>query len=148
MVRKYKPNAKIALLSNATTLDRKKIIEALQQLDLVLLKLDAGAQETFDAVNKPIVGINLNNIIDQMVGLDNLIIQSAIINGNPQNCAPDQLQEWFKALQKIKAKEVQIYTIERPAWYPGITKYDQLEELAQVSRRVTGLNVIAYQRNN
>jgi len=148
MVRKYKPNAKIALLSNATTLDRKKIIEALQLLDLVLLKLDAGAQETFDAVNKPFVGINLNNIIDQMVGLDNLIIQSAIINGNPQNCAPDQLQEWFKALQKIKAKEVQIYTIERPAWNPGITKYDQLEELAQVSRRVTGLNVIAYQRNN
>jgi len=104
LVRKFKPNARIAVLSNASTLDRKKIYEALQLLDRVLLKLDAGDQETFNTVNQPIVGINLSNIIDHMTGLDNLIIQSAIINGNPQNCAPDQLQEWFKALQKIKSK--------------------------------------------
>ena len=148
LVRKYKPNARIALLSNATTLDRKEIVDALKLLDRILLKLDAGDQETFNEVNQPIVGINLTNIIDHMVGLDNLIIQSAFITGNPQNCAPDQLQEWFKAIQKIKAKEVQIYTIERPAWHPGIAKYDQLENLAQVSRKETGLNVIAYQGNN
>jgi wyosine [tRNA(Phe)-imidazoG37] synthetase (radical SAM superfamily) len=146
LTRKYKPNARIALLSNASTLDRKEVLEALQLLDRVLLKLDAGNQKTFNAVNQPMVGIKLSNIIDHMVGLDNLVIQSAIFTGNPQNCAIDQLQEWFKALQKIKAKEVQIYTIERPAWHPGIAKYDQLEELAQVSRMVTGLNVIAYQR--
>ena len=44
---KYRPNAKVALLSNSTGLIYDDVVESLDMIDLPILKLDAGNEDTF-----------------------------------------------------------------------------------------------------
>ena len=48
----YFPGIKMVVLSNSNLLSNKKVLSALQKVDLRILKLDAGTQDTFEKMNK------------------------------------------------------------------------------------------------
>ena len=60
---KYSPKSKIAVLSNASMLHLPAVVSALKKIDQNILKLDAGTEETFRKINKPVTDISLETIV-------------------------------------------------------------------------------------
>jgi wyosine [tRNA(Phe)-imidazoG37] synthetase (radical SAM superfamily) len=144
LVIEYKPGANVALFSNSSTLNRRDVVEAIKIIDRPFLKLDAGNAEVFWKINQPMPDLNFNEIINNLEGIHNLIIQTAFISGDPGNTSEQQIQDWLKVIKKINPQEVQLYRINRPAWHPNVIAYDKLEVLAKEIRRHTELTINFY----
>lgn len=113
------PEAKIAVLSNATTITTEKIYHALQQADLNILKLDSAIDSTLQKINCPRVKINATTLIKNLTHFKgNLIIQTLFLKGSYKgkyidNTSEPELEAWLKALALIKPAQVMIYTFSR-----------------------------------
>jgi wyosine [tRNA(Phe)-imidazoG37] synthetase (radical SAM superfamily) len=116
---KYFPSARIAVLSNATTIKSKEIKASLLRVDMNILKLDSALEETIRIHNQPAMHIDVETLINDLAGFGgNLIIQTLFLRGTfmgrtIDNTTPEELTSWLAALNKIKPREVMIYTISR-----------------------------------
>jgi wyosine [tRNA(Phe)-imidazoG37] synthetase (radical SAM superfamily) len=116
---KYFPDARIAVLSNATTIAVKRVKEALMKVDMNILKLDSAFDSTVSIHNQPAVNINVRDLISNLAGFNGkLIIQTLFLRGKYNgkiidNTTPAELEAWLKAIEKINPSEVMIYTISR-----------------------------------
>ncbi len=114
---KFLPESKIAILSNSTTLKNVNILEALKKLDLRIMKLDAGNQETFKIYNRSVIEIKISDIIEGLMNLKEIVIQSLFTKGKCGNYNNKNISDWINLLLKIKPKSVQIYSLDRS--YPS-----------------------------
>jgi len=113
-LKKTYPHLKIAVLTNATTLDQSKVKQALEKCDSVAYKLDAGDEKTYKLIDTPVQSdINLENIIQNISKVKKPVIQSMFIQGRVDNTTPESIEAWIKALKVIKPIEVQIYSLDR-----------------------------------
>jgi wyosine [tRNA(Phe)-imidazoG37] synthetase (radical SAM superfamily) len=112
---KYRPEAKVALLSNSTGLFRSDVVESIESIDLPVLKLDVGSERMFRAINRPATGIDFEQIVDKLSALDDIYIQSVFVNGELSNSGLSDLEDYVDRLMMIKPKEVHLYSIDRPA---------------------------------
>jgi len=116
---KYFPNARIAVLSNSTTINKPEIKEALLKVDMNILKLDSAFESTIKLHNQPRVKISVEELINNLVAFKgNLIIQTLFLRGSYNgstidNTTTEELEAWLKAVERIKPSEVMIYTISR-----------------------------------
>jgi wyosine [tRNA(Phe)-imidazoG37] synthetase (radical SAM superfamily) len=79
---KYFPEARVSVLSNASTLDKPAVFNALRKTGNSILKLDAGTEEMFRLINGPRSGITLHDIISKLVEFrGELIIQTLFLRG-------------------------------------------------------------------
>ncbi|MRS04288.1 radical SAM protein [bacterium] len=114
---KYFPNARIAVLSNATTITNPAIREALLKVDQNILKLDSAFSETIKIHNQ--VHLDASRLIDNLAQFNGkLIIQTLFLRGKyngirVDNTTDKELNAWLKAIERIKPSEVMIYTISR-----------------------------------
>lgn len=67
---RYRPAARVALLSNATGLIKKEIRDSLPKIDLPVLKLDAGTDKKFQAINRPARAVRFEEIVKLLCSLD------------------------------------------------------------------------------
>jgi wyosine [tRNA(Phe)-imidazoG37] synthetase (radical SAM superfamily) len=111
------PDSKVAILSNASTAGRPEIQTALSMLDVRIMKLDAGTDRTFRQFNRAMIDIDLKGIVQGLISLDDVTIQTLFANGPIGNCAQSEIQEWIGCLKAIKPTSVQIYTLDRS--YPS-----------------------------
>jgi wyosine [tRNA(Phe)-imidazoG37] synthetase (radical SAM superfamily) len=58
----YFPLAKITVLSNSTRLTKDTVRAALEKIDHNVLKLDAGSEEMFRAINRPLSPVTLRTL--------------------------------------------------------------------------------------
>lgn len=63
---------KIAVITNASLLNRKDVQMDLLSADFVLAKLDAGSEEMFQKINRPMDGVNLQTIVGTLKGFKSL----------------------------------------------------------------------------
>jgi len=131
---RYRPNAKLCLLSNSTGLSNKKVRDAVSNIDFPVMKLDAGTERTFRAVNRPAKGIEFQEIIDNLCSLRGIIIQTALIGGNPSNVEEKELGAYFQQIARIRPEEVHLYSIDRPVPDSRITLIPP-EELSEIAAR-------------
>lgn len=110
---KYLPETKIAILSNSTTLNSKEIRDSISKLDVPIMKLDAGNEETFIMYNRPAENIKFSEIISGLLQLNNIIIQSLFTGGKKGNYNEKNISDWIELLLKIKPNYVQIYSLDR-----------------------------------
>jgi wyosine [tRNA(Phe)-imidazoG37] synthetase (radical SAM superfamily) len=116
---KYFPDAKIAVLSNATTITNPLIKIALLKVDKNILKLDSAFDATVQLHNQPRVEVNVEKLIKKLMEFDGkLIIQTLFLRGflNGKvidNTTEAEINAWLKALERIRPSEVMIYTISR-----------------------------------
>ena len=116
---KYFPGARVAVLSNSTTLNDPVIRAALYKVDQSILKLDSAINETLQAHNRPGKTITANEIIDHLRSFEgDIILQTMFIRGEVDgrkidNTTTVEINAWLKALKKIMPAEVQIYTVSR-----------------------------------
>ncbi len=134
----YLPGIKIVVLSNSTLLSSQKVVNALQKVDLCVLKLDAGTNETFLKINKPLSSKKMEWYIEKLKEFKGkLIIQTIFLRGICDNQLIDntvneELEQWLKAIKEINPQSVMIYTIDRE------TPAKDLEKISEAQ-----LNLIA-----
>jgi wyosine [tRNA(Phe)-imidazoG37] synthetase (radical SAM superfamily) len=139
---KYFPKARIAVLSNATTISNPLVKAALLKIDQNILKLDSAIDSTIKIHNQPRVNINTRDLIDNLAGFNGrVIIQTLFLRGTHNgrsidNTTPSEIKAWLKAIEKIKPSEVMIYTISRDT--PDGAKLNKvpLSELRKIAAMV------------
>lgn len=130
---------KIAVLTNSSLLNRKDVQEDLLLADFVVAKLDAGSQEVFEMVNRPLETIKFNAILEGIkdfkgIYKGKLALQIMFIAENKKYA--ETIAEIAK---EINPSEVQINTPLRPCGVKPLSK----EELSTIKGYFEGLNSIS-----
>lgn len=137
----YFPKARIAVLTNATLLHKKGVINALKRIKDNILKLDSVFSETIELINKPLGKFQVEKVIEQLKSFNGgLIIQTMFVRGHydgkiVDNTTEKELTAWMHALHEIKPKQVMIYTIARDTPSPDLVKVP-LEDLNKIKARL------------
>lgn len=144
----YFPEAKITVLSNSTRLHNEPVRAALMKIDHNVLKLDAGTDHMFRAINRPLSTVTLHDIVDHLTLFQgNVIIQTLFIRGNCKgveidNTTNEEISLWLEHLQRIQPKLVMLYTISRETPEEGLLKVSD-DELKQIADKVRAINLDA-----
>ena len=138
---RYFPNVRIGILSDSSQCHRPEIKKALELLDERSMKLDAGDPKTIEEINKPTGGFDLARTLEALKHLRGITIQAIFVQGSCNNTKPEQIDRWIKAVQSVKPKAVQVYTIDRP---PADSKIEavpkvRLHEIAGLCQARTGI---------
>ena len=143
---RYRPDAKVALLSNSTGLINKDVKDSIGKLDLPVFKLDTGKAGTFRAINRPAKGIKFEDIVEILSSMNGIYIQTVFVDGEPSNCGEDELIEYIDKLRQIKPKEVHLYSIDRPVPNTEISLVspDRLKEIAAQISTTTDIAARAF----
>jgi wyosine [tRNA(Phe)-imidazoG37] synthetase (radical SAM superfamily) len=137
------PKAMITVLSNATRLDRANVKRALLRLDNNVLKLDAGTNAMFLAINRPNYPITLEKVVRELKNFGgNLVIQTMLIRGEVDgkqvdNTTEDEIALWLNHIREINPKMVMLYPIDRR------TPYRTLEKVSEADFNALALRVEA-----
>ena len=137
------PNARIAVLSNATMIHKNEVFQALLKIEDNIQKLDSAFEETIKLLDCPNKNFSLTKTVDQLTDFNGkVIIQTLFVRGtyNEQivdNTTEKEIEAWIELLKKIKPSQVMIYTIARD------TPVDTLQKVS-----ANDLNSIAIQVEN
>lgn len=143
---RYRPEAKIALLSNSTGLADPAVREAVEKIDLPVLKLDAGTELKFKSINRPARGIEYDDVLADMAATHGIYIQSVMVDGKPSNTSAEDLAGYFERLTQIQPIEVHIYSIDRPVPNErlALVPPQRLAEIASEISSETGIPARAF----
>lgn len=146
---KLRPNAKLAILSNSSMVNDPEVAAALRLFDAPIMKLDAGDQETFEAVNQPVNGLSIDKIAQGLKRLPILFVQSVLLNGTVSNITGEAFEHWAERIAELHPRIVQIYSTERPTAQNELAcvSPEKLERIAAVLQERYHLNVHAYWLN-
>ncbi len=144
------PFFKIVLITNATGLQQPFVQDGLKYFtkqDEIWAKLDGGTQAYLNKVNRP--GVPLETIMANLLSLGQqrpIIIQSLFPALNGQEPPADEIDQYARRLQDLKAggaqiSLVQIYSATRPTVHSecGHLPLRTLSRIAQTVRKTTGL---------
>ena len=121
------PAARVAILSNSSTLADAPVRTALARLDVRIMKLDAGTPATFARFNQPRAGTTLRDIVEQLRQLGGVTIQTLFAGGPMGNAAPEEIEAWLAAVTRVAPLEVQVYSLDRGAPSQEIHRLDATE---------------------
>lgn len=142
----YFPEARVAVLTNASRAFDPHITEALMQTDQPILKLDAGTEETFQKINNPRINISLSDIIHALKALKGkAIIQTLFVKGHHKgividNTTEEEIQAWLQHLKELQPAMVMIYPIARSTPEESLEKIP-FEKLNEIAARVEALGI-------
>jgi wyosine [tRNA(Phe)-imidazoG37] synthetase (radical SAM superfamily) len=143
---KYFPEAKIAVLSNATMIDRPKIREALLKVDDNILKLDSAFDKTVQLINQPFNGYSVARTVEMMKEFKGkMILQTMFLRGTydgnvVDNTTETEVAAWLDLVKVIAPQKVMIYTIDRDTPADDLHKVS-VEDLKQIAHRVEALGI-------
>jgi len=135
------PNARIAVLSNATMLYKKSVFDALLKIKDNIQKLDSAFEETVKLLDCPNGSFSLNNIIEQLIAFKGkVIIQTMFVRGtfkgkDVDNTTEKEVSAWLELIKKVNPRQVMIYTIERDTPVNTLEKVS-LKQLNFIAKRV------------
>ena len=109
-----RPTAKLAILSNASRVTEPGVLSVLGWLDAPMMKLDAGDQATFLAINRPAQQVRIVEIIEGLKAVPGLMIQSMLLTGKVSNSRGEAYERWTEALVTLQPRLIHIYSIDRP----------------------------------
>jgi len=113
-VRKAIHDHPIAILTNASLIWRQDVQSDLQHFDIVVAKVDAPTEELFQAINRPVGGISLAQIISGIGAFRDgfggkLALQMMFVEANR-----DQARQMAALARTLRPDEVQLNTPLRP----------------------------------
>jgi wyosine [tRNA(Phe)-imidazoG37] synthetase (radical SAM superfamily) len=141
------PKARIAVLSNATTITDPLIKAALLRVDMNILKLDSAFDSTIKLHNQPRVDIDAGKLIENLCAFNGkVIIQTLFLRGTFKgkaidNTTPDEISAWLKAIERIRPSEVMIYTISRDTPEGASLNKVPLSELKAIASLVDSMGI-------
>jgi len=138
------PNARIAVLSNATMLHKPSVVRALLKVEDNIQKLDSGFEETVRKIDCPASNFKLADVVENLKLFNGkVIVQTLFLRGKFKdemidNTTEEELSEWLKLLADIRPSQVMIYTIDRDTPASGLekVKLDDLDVIASRARAI------------
>lgn len=136
------PECKITVLSNATMLHKKDVVDALMKVDNNCQKIDTVDNSyifRLDCPQNP--NYNVEEVIKQLcLFKGKVVIQSMFLEGeyngeSISNTSEEYIAPWLEALKKIAPERVMIYTIDRETPVEGLVKASH-ETLDAIAARV------------
>lgn len=146
---RFAPSIPIALLSNSSTINNLSD-EVLKMIDVKIFKLDAGNEELFLKINRPIVNISLKEIVKGLKRVSKkfpITIQTIFISfGNEDNYGKEALKDYLSRIREIKPAFIQIYSCDRPVAENNVNLIsdEKLKELEEIISKRTKTLVRAY----
>lgn len=142
---KYFPKAKISVLSNATTLNRESVVNALSKVDNNILKLDSGLLETIKLIDQPTSSkFDINTIIDGMLRFNgDFIMQTMFLRGefkgkNIDNTTENEVKAWLEIVKITHPKQIMIYSIDRDTPVKTLEKVSK-QKLSEIAKKAEEL---------
>ena len=137
------PKAKLALLSNGSTLNRLDVVYSLPRFDTRCMKLDAGDATMFRLMNA--ATITLGRLIADLRSVGQLTLQSMFVrdrDGVIDNTTPRAVNAWLEAVERIRPIGVDVYGLARP---PARGTLERVPEAAleEIAMRVRMLGIKA-----
>ncbi len=115
--------APVALLTNASLMDRPDVRSEAAAADLILPSLDAVSDAAFHAINRPVPSVRSEAIIDGLAALREIFtgeIWLEIFVLAPLNTEPGELARFRDAIRRIRPDRVQLNTLDRPGTEPWV----------------------------
>ena len=111
------PYIPIAVLTNGTLFDQKKVRTELLDVDLVLPSLDAASESSFKKINRPFHTLNINKYIQGLIDFrkeysGKIWLEVLILPGYNDN--KKDLKLLKDAFVKIKPDRIQLNSLDRP----------------------------------
>ena len=124
------PRYKLALLTNATLLDRENVRSRLLAIDVVIASVDAAGEEAFQRVNRPHPGLSIRGIEAGLASFrrvfdNSLWVEIFLVPG--ANDSREELAGIREMLNRIRPDKIQVNTLDRPgteSWVSPMKKED------------------------
>ncbi len=133
------PKTRIAVLSNATTLHKKDVFNALLKIEDNIQKLDSAFEETIQVLDCPRSGFDLAKTVEQLksfngkVTIQTLFVKGTFKENEIDNSSDIEVSAWINLLGQIKPAQIMIYTIARDTPLDTLEKVsaDKLNDIAE-----------------
>ncbi|TCO07896.1 radical SAM protein [Natronoflexus pectinivorans] len=139
---KYSPNARIAVLSNATRIHSPAVFNALLKIEDNIQKLDSANCDTIRLLDRPQGRFDLEETVKNLKKFNgHVIIQTLFVKGTfngtaIDNSTDEEVFPWINLLKFIAPSEVMVYTIARDTPVNTLEKVplSRLNEIAEMVR--------------
>ncbi|MCQ2226320.1 MAG: radical SAM protein [Bacteroidales bacterium] len=146
------PSARVAVLSNASRLGEKRVVEALRKVDDNILKIDSAFDKTAIMLDRPNYAYSVEKVIEQTGQFaDNMVIQTMFVKWSENGCSYDnstdeEVEAWLSCLRRINPPRVMIYTIDRDTPHRDMQKVapERLDAIAVRAREIVGNVSVSY----
>ena len=140
------PQYRVALLTNSTLLDRSDVRREVMDADVVMASIDAATQTSFERVNRPHPGLDLEAIIGGVTAFGKmcrgkLVIECFLVAGC--NDTMSELVELKTILKDIGADGVLLNTLDRPGTEDWVQPVAQ-RRLKDISDFFEGAEIVKY----
>lgn len=107
------PTAKLAVLSNSTCVTLPSVREALDRVDVRIMKLDAGTEAVFRSYSRPLTTCSLDELVAGLTHLRDVTVQTLFAGGPGGNADPAHVAAWIEKVVAIAPVAVQLHTLDR-----------------------------------
>lgn len=144
------PAYKIAMLTNATMITHKEVVDALMKCDLVLPSVDSVTEKGFSLINRPHSGLNLSKILLALHDFrknykGKFWVEVFIVPGI--NDTKEELVPLVNYLRGLNPDKVQLNSLDRPGAESWVRPFTQEELQTNILPHFAGLNVEVVARN-
>ena len=136
---RYCPSAKVSVLSNSTQLGRPDVVAALRRCDNRILKLDAATDTMMRRIDLPVnEGLTVARIMEWLAQFEgDFTLQTCFLRGEHDgqpidNTTPAELAAWYRAVEKLRPKQIMIYVIDRKTPEEHLEKISR-EEMERIA---------------
>ncbi len=111
------PRYRVAVLTSGALLSEPTVRDDLMKADLVLPSLDAASETCFRRVNRPVLGIAIEDVVRGLIAFSrefhgDVWLEVFVVPG--KNDAPEELERLKDAIGAIDPERVQLNTLDRP----------------------------------
>jgi wyosine [tRNA(Phe)-imidazoG37] synthetase (radical SAM superfamily) len=130
-------NIPIAVITNGSLLFMPDVRDDIKNADIVMPSLDAGDEEMFKKINRPVQGITFDKMLQGLIDFRNEFagkywLEVFLIAG--LNDSDEQIGKLAACIEKIKPDKVQLNTVTRPP--AENVRSVGLQRLQQIAQRI------------
>ena len=132
------PNAKVTVLSNATTCGKPAVLDALKKVDNPVMKLDAPDSSLARFINKPSCIYDTETVVEHLKAFDgNFILQTMFLRSDSfDSASPEVLESWMKIVRTLRPRQIMAYSLDRETPQKSLHKYSR-DEIASFVKPLT-----------
>lgn len=140
------PTLPIVLMTNGAHIDTRKLVNALNRLDEVMIKVDAGNEAVFKQINNPLVRANLPKVIAGAHKLAHRSIQSFFVTGVIDNTQNAMIEDWIEVVGMMRPSKIYLYSLKRVPPIKGLVAADEdtLYTIASKLKRRTQIEALVF----
>lgn len=134
------PDIPVSVLSNASSAGRPAVRQALRRLDVRIMKIDAGDDETFRRLNRPCPGVTLAGVVEGLRALGTFTVQTMFVSGPDGNASAEQVKAWLGVVARLRPERLQVYSLDRVPATESLVKVSRarLEAIADQAANACG----------